>query len=201
MATRIPEVFGTGSEGLTFNLDYFDYAAGAGYKRYYLAGAYDSVGKKYFLTTNSSLYSDLENSYSSGDADLDFDLTFNNPATIAAADATIDYSVWVSASNISIVWNIYHVSTGAVETLLGTVTNHTFSNGGNAWAKQCVKLTLTKKSFSIGEKLRVNAIVNASGVVEKLQFDPSGRYTNAENATGATIGSTACVNVPFEVDL
>lgn len=193
------------SAPLVFNVDYFDYAAGAGYKKYYLAGADDSTSDKYFLTTDSGLISDNNVFQISGNgADKDFDLTFNNPMTIAAAEATLSYTVTLSGSNgdtFSIAWTVYHVSTGAVETSLGTVTDAGSNDGDPTnYQRRTVKLTLTKKSFGVGDKLRINAIITTNNATTFMKFDPSGHLTYTDVA-GGTINSQAVVNLPFEIDI
>jgi hypothetical protein len=192
------------TKDFTVNVDYFDYAAGAGYKKYYLAGALDSVGAKYFLTVDSNLISDSANICIAGAADLDFDLTFNNPATVAGVEATINYTTFTNhaAANFRAVWTIYHVSAAAVETSIGTITDST-SNGLYSYHKRCVKLTLTKKHFAIGEKLRVNVITTFNHGDTHLWHDPSGHISSFVDVAGysSTISSSASINIPFIIDM
>ncbi len=195
--TPIPENYRK-SPPLIFNVDYFDFAAGAGYKKYYLAGSDDSVGEKNFLTVDSSLVSDDNNKiFGANGTDIDFDLKFATPITIAAADATINYTMVIGADkSVTIAWTIYHVR-GVAETSLGTVTDTTSGSGANTQFARCVKFTLTKKKFSPGDILRVNAIVtsNTTELNGHCAIDPSGRTTLG------TLTSTAVVNVPFEIDI
>lgn len=202
MAVGIPIAFRQGTGNLSFNVDYFDYASGAGYKKYYLAGSKDSVSSKYFLTADSSLISDNDNMEVAGNAqDKDFDLTFNNPAVIANAEATINYTVEMNGldgDTFAVTWTVYHVSTGSTETSLGTVTDYTSTDGNPAnYREKCVKLTLTEKPLAIGEKLRINAVTAMSGS-GKFYIDPSGTRSFTDNQS-RTVTTRATINMPFKI--
>lgn len=190
------------SAPLIFNVDFFDFATGAGYKKYYLVTTEDNTSVKYNITTDNTLISPSNVSKISGSVDVDFDLTFNNVVTIANASSTINYTVGADgARTFEIVWTIYHVR-GAVETSLGTVTRTTTS-AANQWWREAVQIELARKTFSKGDILRVNMVTTSSnpgGSFPRILIDPSGHWTNTEVNTGASIPSSAIINIPFEVD-
>ena len=188
---------------LLFNVDFFDFISGAGYKRFYLAGLEDSVGQKFLLTNDTGLSADENNARLLGTTDTDYDITFDNPVTIAAADASISYTVFASGAggqSMTIVWTVYHVTSGGTETSLGTVTD-TGSDGvgGNAWYRRSVKLALTSKRINKGEKLRVNVAATQTAATFGYYIDPSG--LTVTGGTGGSASPTADINVPFVLDL
>lgn len=189
----------TTASPFVFNIDYFDYATGAGYKKFYLFGTEDSVSKKYILTTNSSAMSATDNNEVHTTSTLNFDLTFNNPVTIANAPCTLNHTTVIAgAMTITIIWTIIHYD-GATETTLGTVTTaHT--GVANEYKKQAAQVTLTKKNFRVGDILRVKAAVTSTNAAARMFFDPIGARNNTATDT-STVTTTASVNIPFEVDL
>ena len=202
----LPIVFRSGSGNLTFNVDYYDYATGAGYKKFYLAGAGDSVGNKYFLTTDSGLNSDTQNYMAGTGSDIDFDLTFNNPTVIAGAEATISFMTLCSGNDgdtFSVAVTVYHVAVGGAETSIGTVTITDADGDPARKMKRTAKLTLTSKALAIGEKLRINLVITAAGTgaaTWKVYFDPAGTISHTAES-GGTINSSASINIPFKIDL
>ena len=190
------------SAPLIFNVDFFDFASGAGLKKFYLAGLKDSVGDKYILTDDSGLIADSANYRVQDAADIDYDIAFSNPITIAASEATISYTVLASSAvgrSHTVAWTVYHVAVGGAETSIGTVTDSTTQGtAGNSCARRTVKLSLTSKRINKGEKLRINAISTLSAAGTFLYYiDPSGLYTTGG---GSQDTSRATVNIPFEVD-
>lgn len=191
------------SSPISFNVDYFDFITNAGFKTFYLLGTYDSVGKKYSLTTDSSSFSDSQNnSLTTNASDTDFDLTFNNPATIANALAKISYTASIDggdASTFTVTWIIYHVR-GAVETSIGTVIDKTTRDGDPVHVdRRTVQVELTRTQFAVGDILRVNAVIaNNAGAGGNCYFSPAGE-TNP--LAGATWNNSATIQIPFEMDL
>lgn len=205
MAVQIPVNFRSGSGNITFNVDYFDYASGAGYKAYYPAGSYQGGAAAYFLTADTGVYSAYGYNYSGGNSDVDFDLTFNNPATIADAECIINFTVNINGADAdagNITWTVYHVSTGAVETSLGTATLAVSDGNPSNWKKHCVKFALTSKAFAVGEKLRINLVTatTAAGGIDGVYYDPAGRAT-AVDADGYTISTRCSIAIPFKIGL
>ena|SRR3990167_7377666 len=199
----LPIIYRSSTDNLVFNTDYFDYAAGAGYKKYYLAGTFTSGSTKgYFLTADSTLVSASGNTIITATADYDFDITFNNAAIVAAADATISYMCNISGagSSIVVIWTLYHVTSGGTETSLGTVTDVSVAPPSSE--KKTVKMALTSKTVGIGEKLRLTAGITAGGGTSQFYFDPSGHITLTDTIfTPATVNSSAYINIPFKIDL
>ena len=178
------------AEGRIASYDWFDFAAGAGYQTFYCVGGKDNSGNQFFLSTQA-LESDAENvnTSTSSTADVDFDITFNKPVTIAGADAYFRCSITTGGGvSAYIVANVYHVTAAGVETSIGTGTCDSVAasqtNAIKSW-----KFTLTKKSFSIGEKLRVNFIFTSSGATSTFQHN------------AGTTGNTLKAEIPFVVDL
>ncbi len=190
---------------LIFNIDYFDFIANAGYKKFYLGGLKDSVGDKYILTNDSTLISDSLTNILDGTSDIDFDIVFDNPVTIAAAEAAISYTVRSSGNagtTFTIVWTVYHVTALGAETSLGTVTDPTTTGtGANFWHRRSVKVLLTSKRLNKGEKLRINGVATAAGAGNSFRYyiDPSGLTVTGGAEGGAS--SIADINVPFVLDL
>ena len=188
---------------LIFNVDYFDFIANAGYKRFFLAGLEDSVGQKFLLTNDTGLSADDNVFRLLGTTNTDFDLTFDNSVTVAAADATISYTVFSGAAGgqfFTIVWTVFHVTSGGTETSLGTVTDTTTEGvGGNAWFRRSVKLALTTKRLNKGEKLRVTAAATVTAGTFGYYIDPSG--LTVTGGTGGSASPRADINMPFVLDL
>ena len=201
----LPIEFRRSGEGAVASYDWFDFASGAGYKRYYCAGAYETTNPKYFLTTNSNIDGDYDNLSISTSSDLDFDITFNTPLTIAGADAIFNWTIYLvnAAATSSVAINVYHVTSGGTETSIGTATSKTFTASGAGYIRQCLKFGLTQKSFGVGEKLRINVIwteTDASANI-RLFFDPASRQSVTEGGTGATITTDFTCDIPFRIDL
>ena len=205
MAAQLPVVFRSGMGDSRFSFDWFDYAAGAGYQRFYAAGAWHSGGAVRFLTTQTATDPDDVNGarYSAGaSVDVDFDITFNNPVTIAAADSIVNLTSYQqSAGNTSFVVNVYHVTSGGTETSLGTITSGNTDAGALGYIRRCARVTLTSKSFAVGEKLRLNIIYSGCGENSNIIHDPNSRQTVTEAGSGLTIKTSLTFDVPFKVDI
>lgn len=205
MAAQLPVVFRSGGGDNRFSFDFFDYAAGAGYKRFYAGGAAHSAGNVLFLTTQTDLDPDDTAGvrYTQGaSSDIDFDITFNNPITIAAADAIINLITYqADAGNTSFVVQVYHVNSGGTETSIGTITSGNKDAGAAGYARRLVKVALTSKTISTGEKLRLNIVYTGSGAASKIFHDPNSRQTVTEAGSGLTIKTNLTFDVPFKVDL
>ena len=202
MASGVPIVFRSGSGNLTFNVDYLDYAQNAGYKRYYACGGEDSAADVYFLTTKQ-LYSSNSLVWTAAGnetKDLDFDITFNNPVYVAAADLSCSFTQMALSSCYTII-TIYHVTSGGTETSLGTKTTKT-RTGGSSIYRECLKIPLTAKGFAVGEKLRLNVqFVDTDAGNSKIYHDPASGLTLTETATARTVNTDFYIDVPFRVDI
>lgn len=187
-------------------IDWVDFATGVGYKTFYMAGTADSGGTRTILTTDSSLICDGSEFRIGGNGtDVDFDVEFRKPATIAAENAFISYTSTLSGSNSSAftcAWIIYHVDKSGVETSIGSITDSTISDGDPTVKRRMTCHTaLTKKTFGVGEKLRLNCIVssNISESGGHFYIDPKGTIS-VIGQDGRTIPSTATITVPFVID-
>src|SRR3990167_3458411 len=103
MAAQLPVVFRSGGGSNTFNFDWFDYLAGTAFKRFYLCGLETSGGTKTYIITDRVIYADRDNvtvTANNNTVEYDFDLTFNNPATLQGT-AIINFSQ-VAAANTSV---------------------------------------------------------------------------------------------------
>lgn len=208
MADLLPLNFPIPSEALSFSVDYFDYAVGAGYKSYYPLGLKDSVGLKNVLTSDSSIVAHSSNFAilpAGGNISTDFDLTFNNPMEIASADAIISYTVQLAgggADAATTTISLIHLR-GVTETTLGSVIDTGLAGAGAGYYSRTNKMALTGKHFVIGDILRLRiAIVTTAGVgIQKLYKDPSGHVSQTDAAAGGTITSRAILSLPFKLNL
>lgn len=201
MADTLPLNFPVENELLNLNIDYFDYAASAGYKKFYFGGTKDSVGDDYVLTTDSSLVSDTKNYTIDNGEDVDFDIKFKNPVTIANADAIVSFMAFcsgVDGDSFSATITVYHYD-GSTETSLGTVTVTDSDADPSRYIKHTANFALTRKRFKVGDILRVSIAVTCSASW-KMYIDPAGTISQTAESSG-TITSTGSINIPFEVNL
>src|SRR3990167_10347556 len=204
MAAQLPVVFRSGSGDARFSFSWFDFATGAGYKTFQCVGGNSSGGATYFMSAGD-MDSDGNNmSINTSGTTLTFDITFNNPVTIAAADAFINWTDYLpgASKTSSIVFTVYHVDLAASATSLGTATSDTRTSGGTAsTSHRLLKAALTKKSFGIGEKLRVTvAWTHNDSSNSQLYYDSMGT-TVSESGTGRTVPKSMTVDIPFVVDI
>lgn len=210
----LPVVFRK-STGYTASFDWMDATTGHGYRRYYGAGrvtvaqALDTfltsriVGSSSRDTTSVKGFV-LNNGGGGAEIDVDFDITFQVPATVAAADAFVALTIQISGTSESSkgTVTIYHVTSGGVETSLGTISNSTITSAaaGTSYYRLLFKVTTTEKHFSAGEKLRVNFTSTETSESLDLHFDPDSLLTFTD-LDSRTIGTDFIADVPFVVDL
>lgn len=190
MASTLPVNFQIVGEGAVSSYDWFDFATGAGYKTFYCVGGYNSVAKQYFLNTNAMESDELNRSVQIGatTADLDFDLTFSRPITVAAAAAYFRASCTTGTATCYITVNVYHVTSGGTETSIGQGITTTM-DASSTEEVFALKFDLTKKAFAIGEKLRVNVILTSSANFSTMFYD------------AGTSGKQMSIQIPFEVQI
>lgn len=202
----LPLVFRKSPE-VGYQVDYFDYTTGAGYKKFYLAGGANAAGNQYFLTSDAAINSHYDNLILTKtiNDDVDFDLTFNTHTTIATAEAQACFTVYNpdNGKTLIVTINIYHVDKNGTETLIGTTTDATLTaTPSESMKRRSFKISLTRKALNIGEKLRINIVLTGDADSTALVYiDPSGRSTGTEQTTNATINSSFWLNIPFEIDL
>lgn len=205
MASLLPQVFRKSTDNLNFSVDYFDYASGAGYKSYYPAGANVSAANVYFLTPSTSGESGAGTTgarylaASGATASRAFLLTFNNPATIAAADCFAFATLDKDASNAQFNIEIIKVAADGTGTSIGR--EFLKERGGAAgYYREALVIPLSQTSLGVGDKLKVVLEMRAVGT-SNIYHDPASRQTFTEAGTSATIGSDFELQIPFKIDL
>ena len=171
--------------------DWYDFASNIGYKNFYATGGYDDAAKSYFLSP-VLISSDEENcklTIGATTTELNFDITFNKPVTIAAADAYITFFLYHSGILNSYLQAIlYHVAADTTETSIGGDTSNSLVTAGADTYYKCFKFTLTKKHFAKGEKLRLSLLYTGGGNFCTLFYD-------------AETSQELSITVPFIVNL
>jgi len=192
--------------------DWTDSIANCGYIRFYgncsaLTGAKTLFLSKnsidsssYYSTTDQAIYT---SSAAGDDIDKDFDITFTVPITVAAAECIVNFSRWEqdACGAAQCVVTVYHVTAAGVETSIGTATTPSNNWGSDQYLRECIKMTLTQKTFVAGEKLRLTINITNGGALGtmKLYHDSSGGLTLTDSI-GRTIGTDITVDVPFVLD-
>jgi len=195
---------------ITASYNWIDFVTQAGYVRFYGVGSTLTAGVTYLLTTTAVDSGTGDTSGTAGfktfgvagaDIDIDFDITFNRPVTIAKADAFVNYTLWHEANadiNSSVV-SIKHVDTGASETVIGTASIEAHTQAPENYWREALKIALTETVFSIGEKLRITiTVVNNAANNTAIFHDPTSSlsFTDSESRT---IGSDMTIDIPFKV--
>jgi hypothetical protein len=203
--------------------EYTDIADGTGNESFYFCITKSSTGTDYILT-NQPLYSREIESYNNilnttgvgtPELDYDFDLTaFNTPRTIQGTAivevGALTYSETAATSDTIWIYytlNLYKVS-GGTEDLIGTGTSETFKQTGQDAITKHVFLfpvALTQKHFKIGDNLRANLQLYASGAgtgnagAVYTAHDPAAR--DGTYVSGSNVITSSRVIVPFKLDL
>jgi hypothetical protein len=158
MADQLPINFVIPSEPVLKSYDWYDLASAQAYKQFYFMGGGSSAGDTFFLTTNS-MRTDSDN-FNLISTDKDFDITFNQNLTIAEGTAFFRCACEETASGSFYVdVTIYHVDSSGTETSLGTARSRSVSTAGQ---QLLVSIAVTRKKFSVGEKLRVNLAMSST---------------------------------------
>ena len=159
-----------------------DAAAGRSIQCYYGIIAQNQASTDYILTRDGGNSYPLIQESAAGAFDVDFDLTINKP-TIFAGIAYIDFNQNLrvigtpGVGQCYITFTVYHYD-GVTETSLGTVTTLNLSGSATTNRISKVKIAITRKSFKIGDTLRLTAYgaLNAGAYathVVGLHCDPS----------------------------
>jgi len=222
----LPQTFRKSSP-FSYSYSWTDTLQGQGYILYYpticttSAAGDASTTLTYSLNTSKidsgTSYTSL--SYGTNNAayqaakDMDFDLAVQYPAVIGGS-SNVNVTISGTSDTVGqpcymyVKINVYHVSTAAVETLLGTADSVrcTGTNGSEKYHRLAIPVTLVTKNFVSGEKLRVNIIwymKSANGVANASGYiycDPSNNSTYTDT-DGRTIGSDIIITMPFKIDL
>lgn len=169
------------------------------------------------FSSNQTYYTET-GSVSSTFLDVDFDLgVFNQPRIVQgeALVAFVGYVVHTGGSGGTSHFNVtlYHVDKNGNETSVGTVQLDDLSAGtGNVvggW--RIAAISLTRKLFKIGEKIRLNITATQTGGTGTPRgaviHDPSGSTITVTEMTktftpGTDYGTTKLeLNVPFKIDI
>jgi hypothetical protein len=194
-----------GGGGLTPTYSWVDYVQGIGYQRFYGVGSIISSGLTYFLSTKAIDASSQNGIYTSGiagaDLDIDFDITFAIPSIVTDGKAYINASIYKEADAEAVmVVTIYHVS-GVTETSLGTTTGLNRTGAASHYYRECIPVTLTRKKFAVGDKLRVTIQLNNVQTHEiRLYHDPTSSITLTDQQD-RSIGTDLTIDIPFKVDI
>lgn len=181
-------------EPLVNSYQWEDIASGEGIIEFCgFAAATASATFEYLLTTNKSLYSANTGQADLGGFSQKFEVQINN-RMILNGTAYLQIPIFISvaaggSSNSYVVATIYHYN-GTTETAISSsVTSEHITTGaaGAAIRYLIVKVPITKKIFSKGDKLRVGIVGTATGTGTRTQFiqfvpngiDPQGSSGNA----------------------
>ena len=211
----LPQKFRKSADILA-NYDFTDIASGTGYTTFYGMAVVVNTTDNFILSPNplESRHPNQaigENGFASALADLDFDISFNNPRRIKGDFlTTVTYGAKNSSGTTSVYLKIKIVHyDGSTETIIGTqqqTETHNHTGGAN---RTGIRSTLTfdvDKHFKKGETLRVSVELwgnGGSGSSCEFYHDGANRATNITEdvLTNANASSNFKVNVPFRVDI
>jgi hypothetical protein len=210
MSNSLPP-FVRSSAGAVASYSWEDLTQALGYRRYYAIALANSTGYTYSLlsktidasTSGATKIGYYSTAAGASDLDVDFDITFGFPVQVAGATAFVNYSMAVyDSAHVYAIVNIYHVTSGGTETLIGTTTGTTYDHNGTKYYRDTIAVELTTKHFAIGEKLRVNIYLEKAGTNGSVDLfhDPSSLTTYTDKDS-RTIGSDLTVDIPFKIDL
>jgi hypothetical protein len=163
-----------------------------------------NTGARAIVTTNTS-----------NTTAYNFDaLPFNTPRTIkGSASITFTHAVFGGASGAGktniVTIGVYHYD-GTTETLLGSAVSPTVTSIENVLvvATRQLVISLTQKSFKIGETLRIKVTMDWAGgagnYTHYFGTDPLNRNSETYQSlttTAANNPSYFKINIPFRIDL
>lgn len=189
MAETLPINIPLPASNAVASYDWFDFGSGAGYKTFYLASPASSAGNQYIISS-TLVECDVDSTGSgnlgTGAHELNWDITFNRPIIIANATVYFRHKdTAVNAGNtVSMNAELFHVR-DAVETSLGSATGSTLT-GAAVNKTKVLKFTVSRKSFAIGDTLRLSTTFTVNG-------------TGSWNWDAGTSGNEALLIIPFEV--
>lgn len=169
MADTLPLNFPIPQENIISSYTFQDIAQNVSYATYY--AVIDRTGAG--ILSPSGIETDQEywrisKTTASGSEEWNFDLTFKRPVTIEGKLMVVctygGKKGTGSAPQSYETVEIFHVNATATETSIGTEqTGETYNYGGDTNVRSYRKLfifDITKKTFGIGEKLRVEVVTN-----------------------------------------
>jgi hypothetical protein len=128
--------------------------------------------------------------------------------TIAAGYAWVNAtSNLTNVNGYTVTWTLtlYHVSPAAVETSLGSTTIAHASQAVATYMRFIARLSLTKKSFAVGDTLRFSIdgakAPTGGALAYYIYTDPASELTVTDSYTAATTGTDCTIDIPFKVDV
>lgn len=206
MAELLPVNFPAPSENSIASYDYFDFASGRAFKRFYPGVADDSSTYQYFLTTQTpvSTYAKrfFENSVANVYVSNDFETVFKNTVTISG-QAIISYTLKSAAAGSSTgnaKFEFFRVRNGT-PTSIGSVTGPSVALGaGNNYRRLTAVCSLTETDFTVNDTLRVTVSVQNTALSSMgIYCDPASLATVTETTSGLTIPTNLIMEIPFKV--
>lgn len=199
----VPVVYRKASP-IQVSYDWVDAMANVGYKRYYACAADKSGGDTFFLTTTSSIDSRPRywNETANGaGTELNFDLAvFKRPVTLEGKAIFNCTCQFYSGSTMNVTLRLYHVDSGASETLIAPITTSgNISPGATLYYRLCIELDITKQAFKIGEKLRLAVVMTSTANHQRdIYHDPGTRTTVTADGIAST-STDMTLDVPFRL--
>lgn len=200
----IPKIYRNLPEVNLASYDFYDLATGTGYKNFYLADVYvPGTDTKAYIITTQTIYSAAGfTSFYQAAGDVDFDLSINVPLTI---EGDLIFSLLYNCSSLDSVhplltFNLYKVSSGGVETQIGTSVIKTTNQGEVLMFSG--KLTCPLTRIQAGEKIRVNITTGNPGntTYYAIYHDPAGRANlGSPLSSGATLPTSSRINLPIKL--
>ena len=205
----VPEVFRfQGQRPQIVNWE--DIIDGCGYKRFYAAGSVASGAEVHFLTSrilDSSSYragTGWGFKQTVNSSTTDYEIITQVPFILASGSAIINFSESSNRDGEYIQNHLllYHVTTGGTATLLGSFNCPTRlgeTTSPHINYRECAKIAVPRKKFSIGEIIRLTVSGAAMGL-GYYYIDPHSTTTFTD-PEGRTIGSDFIVDLPIKIDI
>jgi hypothetical protein len=196
----LPQPFSTVGEQLV-NYNWQDLYKGVGYISYYLGLSTNNSATTYFITPSIQDSSPPYQTTNATPIDRDFDLSFDKEEDIEGTfifNFTQRPGSEGNSGNCVTQITIYHVNSSATETSLGTSTTATQSGSGTYY-RENIQITVSRKHFSPGEKLRINVIFTGSGNNGAIYFDPASGLSVTDTYT-RTVGTDFTIQIPFKIE-
>lgn len=190
---------------------YNDIRDGVGYADYYLYSTKDDDGESFRIGSEQPYSRKVSSDQNgAGTKELNFDSsTFNAPKNAGGTAVLYGWIGAVEASGTAALYitvKLYHVSAGATETQMGsTWTSETVGTTGPNRIRPFIATIpiTTTKHFKIGEKLRVEIILNVTGAAvtwAEIGHDPQnrdGNYLTAANNAGTILK----LRMPYRLEI
>lgn len=182
--------------------DYADITSATGYKTFYLGASQNSSTTDYIITTKA-LRSFPATVATTSSSEYNFDYEFNVPAIIKG-QAFMNVTAQIAGiSSGYFVARIIHVNLAAAETVLGTYTSPTNSNGSSVTRAERYMCfwNVPETNFGVGDKLRIEITLSesASGTYA-MYIDASNMEPYTDSYT-RTFPTSAILDLPFKIDL